>query len=122
MVPGNPRLGTQVFKIDPNRLRFRCCHRLLKCNRNLAGKSFNDKFGRINEVGIVTPCDDFHTLHGLRVYIVDDGGNENLKSNQVIDDQPHAHSMFIAELPRQSPRDTDIAEVIDDTAENIAGQ
>jgi len=50
-----------------------------------------------------------------------DGGAERMKGLEVIDEQAHLPTMLSRELAREPPADADVAEVIDDRAENVAG-
>ena len=46
---------------------------------------------------------------------------ERVEGLEIVDEKPHFPAVLGRELAREPPADTDVAEVVDDLAENVAG-
>jgi hypothetical protein len=66
------------------------------------------------------PVLDHHARRTLAVERGIDVGAERMKGLEVIDEQPHLPVVFAGQLAREPPADADVAEIVDDRAENIA--
>ena len=122
MMRRHPRLGAQIFKIYPGWGRTHRRHCRNKHHRQFAGKGFDDEFGGIGRDSRVTPRDNLNAIYVLSRLIGVDYRHQRLHAFKVIDYQSDTRRVFQRNLARQTPRDADVAKVIDDAAKNIAGE
>ena len=70
----------------------------------------------------LAPLDDGNPIDGLIGARAIHIGSQLAETRQLIDDQPDSNMPLHFQLARQPPAHTDVAEIIDDPAKNIAGQ
>ena len=51
-----------------------------------------------------------------------DLGAERMEDLQIVDEKTHAPAVLRAQLPRETPAHANVAEVVDDCAEDVAGE
>jgi len=81
----HPRLGAEVFQIDPQRCGRHGAH---ECRRRVAGKSFNHNVRRGCGHVLVTPMPDLYRRVPLPRRIGQNGRNQCVAARQVVDPQP----------------------------------
>jgi hypothetical protein len=119
----DPRLGTEVLEVDPDRLPRPPCHRHQVACRQFAGEGLDHHGGGL-DAGIEgrMPAAHVHTTDCLRIGKRVGLRAELNETRQIVDPQPHRQAVFGRKLAREPPADADVAEIVDDHAEDIPSQ
>jgi hypothetical protein len=119
----DPVLRAQVFEIQPHGRSSRGVPSRHVDRRQFAAERFDHDIGDLKRVAGVRrrmPVLDHHARRALAVERGIDRGAERMKGLEVVDEQPHLPVVLARQLAREPPADADIAEIVDDSAENIA--
>ena len=119
MAFGDPVLGAQVLEIDPRRPRFAFSHRGDEAFRDVAPEGFDDDVagGDFGKASRPLPDLDARQFLDRRRWV--GRRTERPESVWIVDPQTDAQAVLSDELARQAPAHADVAEVVDDGAENV---
>ena len=115
----DPLLGAEVFEVDPARLRLRRRHREHVRLGRIAAEGLDDDIGDALDVEGVADALDLDLLELLHVVGGIDLGAQLREHGEVVEPEAHALAVLARDLAREPPRHADVAEVVDDTAEDV---
>jgi hypothetical protein len=115
----HPVFGTQIFKVDPQRLGTARGHGKQKGLRQGARKGCNHKLAGLNGGHGVAPLADLHAIDVLTCLRRIQGRDQTTRAFQIIDPQADGNSMLPCQLPCQTPAHTDIAKIIHNNAKEV---
>jgi hypothetical protein len=120
----HPVFPAQVFQVQPDGLALAPCHRRDVHRGQLAAEGLDHHVGNVERVTRMrrrVPVLDRHAFGVLGVDRGIDRGAERVEGLQVVDEQAHLPVVLGTELAGEPPADADVTEVVDDRAENVAG-
>ena len=117
----DPALGAQIFEIDPYRVRRTRRHGLEVAVGKPHAESLDDDVRRRDVRERHTPVPDFDRIDDLQLPCGINAAAEAVEAGKVVHPQADRLSPFRRQLARHTPTHADIAEIIDDRAEDVPG-
>ncbi len=119
MTAGHPSLGAEIFQVDPDWFGRALGHGQFERLGKMTGKRLDHHVTRVDRRKIGMPAAYFDTGKLLQVQRWIDCRINVVETDQIVHPQAHPQTMLGSQLASQSPRDADIAEIVDNGAEDV---